>query len=99
MSNINDELKQGLKLLKLEWSEDLAQYKKKFLNTSIADKKKEGITWHPIQLKKSKIGNGGKTRLQRLVEGRRSSVPPYFWQWYYHPFIRLREEKYFSGTI
>jgi ATP-dependent RNA/DNA helicase IGHMBP2 len=56
MPNIIEELKQGLKLLKLEWSEDLAQYKKKFLNTSLADKKKEGITWHPIQLKKSKIG-------------------------------------------
>lgn len=58
MPNIKEELNHGLKLLKLEWQEDLAQYKKKFLNTSIADKKKEGITWHPIQLKKSKIGMG-----------------------------------------
>ena len=41
MSNYLEELKQGLKLLKLEWQEDLAQYKKKFLNTSVADKKKE----------------------------------------------------------
>lgn len=71
MSNINEELKQGLKLLKLEWSEDLAQYKKKFLNTSIADKKKEGITWHPIQLKKSKIGMGERllVEVERLDTG------------------------------
>jgi superfamily I DNA and/or RNA helicase len=58
MRNSLDELKQGLKLLKLEWQEDLAQYKKKFLHTSVADKKKEGITWHPILLKKTKIGMG-----------------------------------------
>ena len=71
MSNINEELKQGLKLLKLEWSEDLAQYKKKFLNTSIADKKKEGITWHPVQLKKSKIGMGERllVEVERLDSG------------------------------
>ena len=42
MRNSLDELKQGLKLLKLEWQEDLAQYKKKFLHTSVADKKKGG---------------------------------------------------------
>ncbi len=58
MPNIIEELKQGLQLLKLEWSEDLAQYKRKFLNTSLAEKKKEGITWHPVTLKKSRIGMG-----------------------------------------
>ncbi|RAI86026.1 AAA domain-containing protein [Algoriphagus yeomjeoni] len=58
MDKVTEELKKGLKLLKLEWQEDLAQYKQKFLNSSLADKKKAGITWHPIQLKKSKIGMG-----------------------------------------
>ncbi len=58
MDKVTEELKKGLKLLKLEWQEDLAQYKQKFLNSSIADKKKEGITWHPVILKKSKIGMG-----------------------------------------
>jgi ATP-dependent RNA/DNA helicase IGHMBP2 len=58
MPNIIDELKQGLKLLKLEWEEDLSQYRRKFLNTSIAEKKKEGITWYPVLLKKTKIGMG-----------------------------------------
>lgn len=58
MDKVTEELRKGLKLLKQEWQEDLAQYKKKFLNTSLADKKKEGITWHPIQVKKSKIGMG-----------------------------------------
>jgi ATP-dependent RNA/DNA helicase IGHMBP2 len=58
MDKVTEELKKGLKLLKLEWQEDLAQYKQKFLNSSIAEKKKEGITWHPVLLKKSKIGMG-----------------------------------------
>ncbi|WP_192346369.1 AAA domain-containing protein [Algoriphagus sp. Y33] len=58
MANITEELTKGLKLLKIEWQEDLAQYKQKFLNSSLAEKKKEGITWHPVHLKKSKIGMG-----------------------------------------
>lgn len=68
MDKVTEELKKGLKLLKLEWQEDLAQYKQKFLNSSLADKKKAGITWHPIQLKKSKIGMGERL----LVEVERS---------------------------
>jgi ATP-dependent RNA/DNA helicase IGHMBP2 len=76
MPNIIEELKQSLKLLKLEWSEDLAQYKRKFLNTSLAEKKKEGITWHPIQLKKTKIGMG--ERLIVEVERMDSNYPSTF---------------------
>ncbi|SFB52653.1 AAA domain-containing protein [Algoriphagus aquimarinus] len=68
MDKVTEELKKGLKLLKLEWQEDLAQYKQKFLNSSLADKKKAGITWHPVQLKKSKIGMGERL----LVEVERS---------------------------
>ncbi|REG81690.1 AAA domain-containing protein [Algoriphagus antarcticus] len=75
MPNITEELKNGLKLLKQEWQEDLAQYKQKFLNTSLADKKKEGITWHPIQLKKSKIGMGERilVEVERLDQGSSSA--------------------------
>ena len=68
MDKVTEELKKGLKLLKLEWQEDLAQYKQKFLNSSLADKKKEGITWHPVHLNKSKIGMGERL----LVEVERS---------------------------
>lgn len=58
MSSIQEELGNSLKLLKQEWEEDLQQFKKKFLYTSISDKKEEGICWYPVQLKKSKIGFG-----------------------------------------
>jgi superfamily I DNA and/or RNA helicase len=58
MGNIQEELGNSLKLLKQEWEEDLSQYKKKFLYSSISDKKEEGVCWYPVQLKKSKIGFG-----------------------------------------
>lgn len=76
MPNSLDELKAGLTLLQLEWREDLAQYKKKFLNTSVADKKKEGITWHPILLKKSKIGMGERLIIE--VERTDTNYPSSF---------------------
>ncbi|WP_026954697.1 IGHMBP2 family helicase [Algoriphagus vanfongensis] len=58
MDKVTEELKKGLKLLKQEWQEDLAQYKKKFLNTALQARKQEGITWYPVQVKKVKIGMG-----------------------------------------
>jgi len=70
MDKVTEELKKGLKLLKVEWQEDLAQYKQKFLNSSLSDKKKEGITWYPVRLTKHKIGMGERL----LVEVERSDV-------------------------
>lgn len=76
MRNSLEEIKVGLKLLQLERQEDLAQYKKKFLNTTIADKKKEGITWHPILLKKTKIGMGERLIIE--VERTDTNYPSSF---------------------
>ncbi|UJP65038.1 AAA domain-containing protein [Mongoliitalea daihaiensis] len=71
MSKIQDQLKNTLRLLKIEWEEDLAQYKKKFMYTSIADKKEEGVCWYPVLLKKMKIGHGERVivDLERLDIG------------------------------
>jgi len=76
MRNSLEEIKVGLKLLQLERQEDLAQYKKKFLNTTIAEKKKEGITWHPVLLKKSKIGMGERLIIE--VERTDTNYPSSF---------------------
>ena len=76
MSKNLEELKLGLNLLRLEWQEDLAQYRKKFLNASVADKKKEGITWHPVLLKKTKIGMGERLIIE--VERTDSQYPSSF---------------------
>jgi superfamily I DNA and/or RNA helicase len=71
MPNIHEELKNSLKLLKQEWEEDLDQFKRKFLYSSISDKKKEGICWYPVQLKKSKLGFGDRwiVELERFDSG------------------------------
>lgn len=60
MPDIQEELKYSLKLIKQEWEEDLQQYKKKFLYTSLSDRKKEGICWYPVQVKNVKSGYGDK---------------------------------------
>ncbi|MCH7398975.1 AAA domain-containing protein [Belliella sp. DSM 107340] len=64
MHNIQEELNISLKLLRQEWAEDLEQYKKKFLYTSISDKKKQGVCWYPLQIKKTKVGLGDRIILE-----------------------------------
>ena len=76
MDKFLDELKLGLKLLKLEWQEDLALYKKKFLHATLSEKKKEGITWHPILIKKTKIGMGERLLIE--VERTDTNYPSAF---------------------
>ncbi len=51
-STANEELKHVQALLKMEKSEDLEQYKKKVLNSSIKERKKDGICWYPVFVKK-----------------------------------------------
>ena len=58
MSDLQKELKYTLQLLKQEWEEDLRQYQEKNLKGTLADKKKEGICWYPVVVKKVKIGYG-----------------------------------------
>ncbi len=58
MSKIQEELKHTLQLLKKEWAEDLQQYQKKIQSTSLVDRKKEGVCWYPVNMKKKKFGFG-----------------------------------------
>lgn len=58
MPDLQKELKYTLQLLKQEWEEDLRQYQEKNLKGTLADKKKEGICWYPVVVKKVKIGYG-----------------------------------------
>src|SRR5680860_71604 len=58
MSNLQKELKFTLQLLKEEWKEDLQQYREKNLKGALTERKKEGICWYPVALKKVKIGYG-----------------------------------------
>ncbi|MCF1752436.1 AAA domain-containing protein [Mariniradius sediminis] len=75
MRNIQEELTNTLKLLKLEWETDLQEYRRKFLNASIASKKEEGVCWYPVQLKTSKhrLGDRLIVELERIDTGRSHS--------------------------
>lgn len=58
MPDLQKELRYTLQLLKQEWEEDLHQYLEKNLKGTLVDKKKEGVCWYPVLLKKVKMGYG-----------------------------------------
>lgn len=60
----NEELKHVQALLKIEKDEDLEQYKKKVLNSSIKERRKDGVCWYPIYIKKSFFGRGERLMLE-----------------------------------
>jgi ATP-dependent RNA/DNA helicase IGHMBP2 len=73
MSDLQKELKLTLQLLKQEWEEDLRQYQEKNLKGTLTDKKKAGICWYPVALKKVKMGYGERYMVE--VERNASAQP------------------------
>lgn len=51
-------------LLKMEKEEDYAQYERKVLNTSVVERRKQGVTWYPVQLANKYIGTGERYTLE-----------------------------------
>ena len=51
-------------LLKMEKEEDYAQYERKVLNTSVDERRKQGVTWYPIQLMNKYISTGERYTLE-----------------------------------
>jgi superfamily I DNA and/or RNA helicase len=58
------ELKHVQALLQLEQQEDQAQLKIKAAKAGIQERKRRGITWHPVVVTKEDIGFGGKVVLE-----------------------------------
>jgi len=54
MVNITEELLYTIKLLEMEWIEDLAQFRNLTFRKSIKDKVQAGVCWYPVQLNKIK---------------------------------------------
>ena len=50
MNDSPEELRHLLRLLRLEKEADLAYYRKKILNASLEDRKRDGLCWHPVSL-------------------------------------------------
>lgn len=53
-----------LRLLKIEKDEDYAQYQRKMLNTSVKERKKQGVTWYPVQLVNRFVSTGERFTLE-----------------------------------
>ena len=53
-----------LRLLKIEKDEDYAQYQRKMLNTSVKERKKQGVTWYPVQLVNRYVSTGERFTLE-----------------------------------
>ena len=53
-----------VRLLKIEKEEDYAQYQRKMLNTSVKERKKQGVTWYPVQLVNRFVSTGERFTLE-----------------------------------
>lgn len=62
MSAINQGLKKLIELLKIEKEEDLLQYKLKMSDTSINERRRQGVCWYPLIIDGSRFSAG-----ERLV--------------------------------
>ncbi|MCE7991406.1 MAG: IGHMBP2 family helicase [Roseivirga sp.] len=51
-------------LLKIEKDEDYAQYQRKMLDTSVKERKKQGVTWYPVELVNRYISTGERFTLE-----------------------------------
>lgn len=58
------ELRHVQALLQLEQQEDQAQFRLKSAKAGIAERKRRGVTWHPVTITNEDIGFGGKVVLE-----------------------------------
>ncbi|MCW3787057.1 AAA domain-containing protein [Plebeiibacterium sediminum] len=58
MNTIDKELEKVYALLMQEKEEDLIQYKRKMANTSVNERRKEGVCWYPLVVDRTKFDAG-----------------------------------------
>ncbi|MCO6360158.1 AAA domain-containing protein [Roseivirga pacifica] len=64
MTPAQSEIAKLSNLLKIEKDEDYAQYQRKMLNTSLDQRKKEGVTWYPVVVVNRFISTGERFTLE-----------------------------------
>ncbi len=69
---VQESLHDLLFLLKKEKEEDLAQYKKKMVGTSLKERRKQGVCWYPVKMERSKYNAGDRLiiKINRMEEHR-----------------------------
>lgn len=58
--DIQEGLKLLIELLRQEKEEDLLQYKRKMIGTSLAERRKQGVCWYPVNLEKTRFDSGDR---------------------------------------
>jgi ATP-dependent RNA/DNA helicase IGHMBP2 len=58
MTHSQEELKNLLRLLKIEKDEDLNQYTQNIKNSTLQKRKEQGICWYPVEIKETGFGLG-----------------------------------------
>ena len=64
MTPAQAEISKLIDLLKIEKDEDYAQYQKKMVNTSLDERRKQGVTWHPVVKTNQFISTGERYTLE-----------------------------------
>ena len=64
MTKAQEQISQLIDLLKIEKDEDYAQYQRKMLNTSIEERRKQGVTWYPVSLANKYISTGERYTIE-----------------------------------
>lgn len=76
MSVIDKELEKVLNLLHQEKEEDLNQYRRKMANTSVVERRKEGICWYPVNIERTRYDAGERllVKVSRAKEHKESHL-------------------------
>ena len=64
MTEAQAEIARLIELLQIEKDEDYAQYQRKMLNTSLEERRKQGVTWYPTSLTNQFISTGERYTLE-----------------------------------
>ncbi|MGB3182638.1 MAG: AAA domain-containing protein [Cyclobacteriaceae bacterium] len=66
MSKSTEELRKVLRLIRLEREEEQHYYQNKILRSSLSERRKEGLTWYPVEINKQYLGTGERVFVELL---------------------------------
>jgi superfamily I DNA and/or RNA helicase len=64
MTRAQKEIQHLIELLKIEKDEDYAYYQRKMLNTSIDERRKQGVTWYPVVVQNQWLSTGERFTIE-----------------------------------
>ncbi|MFA0960883.1 AAA domain-containing protein [Roseivirga sp. BDSF3-8] len=77
MSKSTEEIRKVQRLIRLERDEEQHYYQNKIIRSSLSDRRREGLTWYPVDLNKQYLGTGERLFVE-LVRTRDIGQPHVF---------------------